>query len=738
MSWTLLIALILVLSLAVSIAGYRRFELARMGGRIDELARAREKGSRRARLQYPHVDLSRCLGCGTCIQACPESGVLELIHGQAIVVHGAQCVGHGLCATECPTGAIQVTLGDIESRRDIPALSESFEVPRSEGLFLAGEVTGYALIRTAIQHGVSVAGEVSRRVRENPGGSSELLDLCIVGAGPAGIACSLEAKARGLRFITIDQDSLGGTISKYPRRKLVMTQPVELPLYGKLSKTSYEKEELIEVWTRLATEHELPIRTGVRFEGMSKRSDGSFEVRTDSGSVLAQNVCLALGRRGTPRKLEVPGEDLPKVAYSLIDAQSYQGRRILVVGGGDSAVEAALGLAQQPGNEVTLSYRRGAFSRIKTRNEQKLEAAVGNQSITVLMNSQVVCIDRGAVDLSVNGTQAPRTVTLPNDEVFIMAGGIPPFELLEQSGVSFDPKDRPAQARITEQGTGLFPALVAALALTAGALLWIALFSDYYMLPLAARTDSAWHERLSPSGRVGLTFGITAAILIAVNLTYLLRRSARFPLRLGSLRVWMTSHVATGILTLLFALLHSAMAVRDTVGGHALLGLAVLVITGAIGRYFYSYLPRAANGRELALEEVQVELATVSAEWDREHRAFGEKVRSEIEGLCISGRWKGSFFGRAFSLGRSQFLLRHLLERLRREGTAEGIPGDQLERIIGLARRAQRNALVTAHYEDLRALLATWRYLHRWVALLMVLLVLVHVFVAVRFGGVLR
>lgn len=320
MSWTILIGLVIVLSLAVSVGAYRRIDLARMSRSVEGLAVARERGSRQARLQYPHVDLSRCLGCGTCIQACPENGVLELIHGQAIVVHGAQCVGHGLCAAECPTGAIQVVLGDVEKRRDIPALTDGFEVPRSPGLFLAGEVTGYALIRTALQHGAMIAGEVARRVHTKTNGqnvkngSEDLWDLCIVGAGPAGLACSLEAKAQGLRFVTIDQDSLGGTVAKYPRRKLVMTQPVQLPIYGKLGKTSYEKEELIEIWKRVADEQELPIWTGVRFEGVERKKDGSFEVRTSSGPVYAKNVCLALGRRGTPRTLGVPGEDLPKVA----------------------------------------------------------------------------------------------------------------------------------------------------------------------------------------------------------------------------------------------------------------------------------------------------------------------------------------------------------------------------------------------------------------------------------------
>ena len=231
MGWLLLLFCISSLALLILVISARRGELRRMSQRLTELADARLKGSHRARLQYPHVDLSRCLGCGSCVRACPEDGVLDLIHGQAVVIHGAHCVGHGLCATACPVDAIDLTLGDLQDRRDIPALVDTFEAKNVAGLFLAGEVTGFALIRTAIMHGTAVADEVADRLTRHkdtspshqgltslPKNDQQIFDLCIVGAGPAGLAASLQAKARRLHFVTLDQEGLGGTVSKYPRR----------------------------------------------------------------------------------------------------------------------------------------------------------------------------------------------------------------------------------------------------------------------------------------------------------------------------------------------------------------------------------------------------------------------------------------------------------------------------------------------------------------------------------------
>lgn len=402
----------------------------------------------------------------------------------------------------------------------------------------------------------------------------------------------------------------------------------------------------------------------------------------------------------------MPGEELAKVAYNLLDAHSYQDRAILVVGGGD-AVEAALGLAEQTGNVVTLSYRQKTFTRLKSRNEARLLEASQNGALTLALESRVERIDPASVVIGfADGSQR----VLPNDEVFVFAGGQAPQVLLEKVGVSFDPAERHPGLPLQEQGTGLFRALLVALFLTLTTVSWTFVFRGYYALDAHDRPYAREHAWLDPDELIGLMLGVAATICVLGNLAYLVRRSPKFERIPGSLQQWMTAHVATGIGALLFALVHSAMAPRHTVGGHALWAMAFLVVTGAIGRYFYAFVPRAANGRELALDEVKAELAQLSGEWDRQRPEFAQRVREELQRLIAEGRWKGTFLQRLVALQKSQRQLSESLARLRAEGRREGLAHEQLDALVALARRAQRTALTAAHYEDLRGLLNSWRW----------------------------
>lgn len=737
---------------ALSVA-LRRSELRRSAEGLAERADARSRGSDRARLQHPVIDLDQCIGCGTCVAACPEEGVLSIVHGQAVVVHGARCVGHGRCADACPVGAIALTLGDLSDRDDLPALTEDLEAVGIPGLFIAGELSGYALVRTAISQGTVVAEAAARRspargLREAPrksrGGGiaiadgDETPDLVVVGAGPAGLACALRARELGLRCVVLERETqIGGAVAQYPRGKMVMTQPVRLPLHGTLPRLEYQKEELVGIWEEVVDRHDLDIRTGALFERVSTVDGGELSVETSRGTFRAHSVCLALGRRGTPRHLGVPGEDRAKVHYSLLDAQSWRDADLLVVGGGDSAIEAALGLAAQPGNRVTLSYRKADFFRLKGRNETAIRAAEAEGRVRLAFETQVRAIGADDVELESCSGASPAE-TLANDAVFVFAGGVPPFGPLREAGVSFDPADRPSeQTPELDRGTGLLVALCFAAALALGVLGFTIWHADYYGLPPAERAASPLHPRLEAKGPIGLSFGVLGVALFLFNLAYLLRRSRSVGRYLpGNLRAWMSMHVFTGLAAFFCVLLHAGLAPRDTVGGHAFWSLAIVVVTGTLGRYLYAFVPRATNGKELEIDQLRSRIAALSGEWDRDGRGFGGEVRRTVEELVEADRatWGKGFVRRVRGILQSRSRLEAAFAVLRDRGRTEGIPADEVRALLALARRAHRLMLAAAHFAEVRSVLGSWRYLHRWLALLMVLLTTIHVYTAVRFA----
>jgi thioredoxin reductase/NAD-dependent dihydropyrimidine dehydrogenase PreA subunit len=393
--------------------------------------------------QHPLIDVSSCIGCGACVDVCPEGEVLMVLGGKAALVHGSKCIGHGLCAEACPVGAIEIVMAPPGMTADLPALTPELEstVPN---LFIAGELGGLALIKNAVNQGRDcvdvIAGRRGSPARPRKGA---VLDLCIVGAGPAGLSASLRAIERKLSFVTLEAEQLGGAVAKYPRQKLVMTSPVEFPLHGKFHKLEIGKEELLAFWQKAASKAGLEVQTGEPVQSITRDPDGAFTIGTNRGQYRAQAVVLAIGRRGTPRKLGIPGEELPHVMYSLLDAEAYTEKEILVVGGGDSAVEAALGLAHQRGNRVTLSYRRGEFSRLKDRNRKQIEAQMRAGKLTVLFNSQPEEIRVGSVELAVDGVRR----RLLNDYTWIFAGGTAPNEFLERVGIGLGRQDLQAQVQ---------------------------------------------------------------------------------------------------------------------------------------------------------------------------------------------------------------------------------------------------------------------------------------------------
>lgn len=373
---------------------------------------------------HPFIDPTQCIGCGSCVQACPEQNVLALINMKAALVQPDHCVGHGKCETACPVGAITLVLGSDENGVDVPVTDEFFET-NVPGMYVVGELRGIGLIRNSLRQGMQCIDHLAAQPRR----STAEYEVIIVGAGPAGLGATLQAAAKKMRYLTLEQHDIGGTILKYPRQKIVMTAPIHLPGYGKIHFRDVRKEDLLAAWQKIIATTGVQIHTKKRVEKISKIG-ARFEVVAGGGKYSANHVLLALGRRGTPRQLGVPGEHLPKVIYQLDDPREFANRQCLVVGGGDSALECALMLAEA-GARVTLSYRQKSFMRAKPRNRQMLEAAVNQRRLRALLPSQVKTITPDTVRLEINGVEK----TIPNDTVIVMAGGILPFDFLKEIGI---------------------------------------------------------------------------------------------------------------------------------------------------------------------------------------------------------------------------------------------------------------------------------------------------------------
>ena len=384
---------------------------------------------------HPVIDPSLCLGCGACVKACPERdkhAVLGVIDGKAVLVEPTNCIGHGACKTACPFDAITLVFGSEKRGVDIPTLDPDFQtsVP---GIYIAGELGGMGLIRNAVQQGSQAIDAIDKKIADLP--ASDFHDVVIVGAGPAGFAATLRAKELNLNYLTLEQDSLGGSVFQYPRGKLVMTAPVNLPIVGKCKFSEVSKEELLAFWQK--TEIDTDIQINYREKILNiEPVDSGFRVATEHREYFSKTVLLAIGRRGTPRKLGVTGEELPKVVYRMIDPAQYRNQHVLVVGGGDSALEAAAEISDQDNTTVTLSYRSDAFGRAKKRNRVRIQQAQEAGRLTVHLKSNVLFFSEDSVILS---TEQGET-EFHNDAAIVCAGGILPDAFLKQIGISVETK----------------------------------------------------------------------------------------------------------------------------------------------------------------------------------------------------------------------------------------------------------------------------------------------------------
>ena len=393
------------------------------------LTEAVEAGLNEPASLHPVIDPRRCLNSMACIAACPENAI-GIIGGKVQLVNAGACIGHGACMAACPHDAIRLVFGTSKRGMDIPFVKPNFET-NVPGLFIAGELGGMGLIRKAVEQGRQAIESIAKLK-----GGAFSHDVVIVGAGPAGISASLAAKEKKLRFVTIEQeDSFGGTVYHYPRHKVVMTAPVQLPIVGKMKFGEVSKERLLEFWQDVARRTRLEINFLERMESVKPDGPG-FLVVTSKGRYRTRSILLAIGRRGTPRKLGVKGEEQPKVVYRLIDPEQYRGQHVLVVGGGDSALEAAVACAGESGTRVTLSYRSEAFSRVKQKNRERLQQAEASGRLKLLMSSNVAEIGADSVAIDQGG----KKLKLKNDAVIVCAGGVLPTPLLREIGVQVETK----------------------------------------------------------------------------------------------------------------------------------------------------------------------------------------------------------------------------------------------------------------------------------------------------------
>jgi len=397
-----------------------------------KIMKAKEEGLHEPISLHPVVDVNSCIQTGACISACPEHDILGIRNGKATIINASQCIGHGACFHACPTGAISLRIGTETRGVDLPHVNQNFET-NVPGIFIAGELGGMGLIKNAVSQGKQATENIIKALKKD---HKAEYDLIIVGAGPAGISSSLTAKKHGLKFLLLEQDTLGGTVSTFPRKKIVMTSPMDLPLYGKIKLFETSKSELLDLWNSVFKKNNIVIQENSKVDSIV-HEESIFRVTTLKGEVYTSAfVLLSIGRRGTPRKLNVPGEMSEKVAYRLLEPEIITGKEILVVGGGDSAIESALLLTEE--NHVILSYRNEVINRIKPLNKIALDKAVSEGKIEVKLSSDLLSIEDNHIILSV-GKEGEK-MTIKNDLVYIFAGGELPTQFLEKTGIRIEKK----------------------------------------------------------------------------------------------------------------------------------------------------------------------------------------------------------------------------------------------------------------------------------------------------------
>jgi thioredoxin reductase/NAD-dependent dihydropyrimidine dehydrogenase PreA subunit len=386
---------------------------------------------------HPVIDDALCGGCGSCVKACPEGEILQLIHHKAVLVYPSKCVGHGACEQVCPYGAIDLVFGTKTRGMEIPRISPEYET-NMPGLYIAGELGGMGLVRNAVKQGKLAALDAISKLKETK--ESCEVDLFIVGAGPAGFSAGLQALEKKLKYKIVEQNTFGGTIYNFPRQKIVTSHPLEFPIVGntKFKGNTVLKEEILKVFNQIKNDTKLQISEKESFQSLKKLESGVFEITTNKKLYTTKKVILAMGVRGSPRRLGLPNEDLAKVTYNLIDPEEYQNSVVAIVGGGNAGLETAQYLSKPHlKNKVHLIVRGGpgdAFSKANEANQKLVFEQEKQKLVTIHYDAAIKAIEQEYIIIN----KAKEEVRLDNDYIFVFAGAEVPFKFLMSLGIQID------------------------------------------------------------------------------------------------------------------------------------------------------------------------------------------------------------------------------------------------------------------------------------------------------------
>jgi thioredoxin reductase/NAD-dependent dihydropyrimidine dehydrogenase PreA subunit len=691
------------------------------------LAEAREMQQHIPQTLHPIIDTDTCMGSLSCLAACPEGSILGIVDGRAELISPTSCIGHGRCAAECPVGAIKLVFGTSERGVDLPEVSTSFETARP-GVHIVGELGGMGLIKNAITQGLELADHFGGTLARSEG-----TDVVIVGAGPAGLATALGLKKHGVSFRVLEQDSVGGTVAHYPRRKIVMTERVQLPFLGKFGRSTISKEELLEGWQKAIRKASLKIEERTKVERI-EGSDGAFVLSTSNGPVEAKKVVLAIGRRGSPRKLGVPGEEASnKVLYRLTDPEQFEGARVMIVGGGDAALEAAIQLAEETDAEVTLSYRQAELGKARDANKRKFQELAQSGRITAMMPSQVKSVSARAVHIESNAI----TFEVPNDFVIACLGGELPAAFLKDNGIPLkrlhgeslsgahggalrEKKEQAAQGRFA----WLLFALGALVVLGLGIVGW-----DYYLLPLADRLNHPGHAKLKPAGLWGHGVGIAATVVMLSNFIYALRKRWGVLKGVSSIRRWLTFHQFVGFMSPLVIAFHAAFQSRNGLATATTVALMIVVATGVLGRFIYQMVPGAQ--RPVEFDQIKREWTSLQAQAKRDvaDLAHGDGLDHLLE---MASSPTGEHSLAAFLV---KLPVQRLSDELKLRRTRSLFPSkEQFRQFYDIFARLRVLQAQTGFYRGLKRLLSIWRAFHVVLAVVLLVVIVAHIGLALHLG----